>query len=333
MTEDPTILDLETLFTALPENDEPGFRRLAETVVAFQRSHCEVYRRYCEAVGADAYLPVEAFRRAAVTTFPHEEAELVFESSGTGRGTPAQHYVRRESVYRRSVVDHFGSVFGYDRRWRILAHLPGYTERGERSSLVRMAQYLIEEFGSPGSTFFLEDTGALDRAIDAGRADGTPLLLLGAAFGLLDLIEERPRVLPDGSIVIETGGMKTHRREIRRDELHARLSEGLGVPRENVFSEYGMCELLSQAYTRGGEVFYFPPWVRAVVVDPENPVKELPEGLIGALAVLDLANLYSVSPVLTQDRAACIGSGFQILGRLSHAELRGCNFLLEKGTY
>ncbi|HET6568560.1 MAG TPA: hypothetical protein VFG50_11400, partial [Rhodothermales bacterium] len=155
-----------------------------------------------------------------------------------------------------------------------------------------------------------------------------PLLLFGAAFGLLDLAEKGPMVLPENSIVVETGGMKTHRREITRAELHRKLADGFGLPVSRIWSEYGMCELLSQCYARGGGTYLPPPWLRFRVVDPERPEREMPEGEPGMLQIFDMANLYSVSAIRTEDLAVRRGEGFEVLGRLSGADLRGCNFLL-----
>ena len=190
-----------------------------------------------------------------------------------------------------------------------MAHLPHYAERGEQSSLLYMVDYLIRQYGDDHSGFFLDDRTVLERAVAYSKSEATPLLLFGAAFGLLDLAEEATITLPTTARVIETGGMKTYRRAISRGELHRRLAEGFGVPEAHIWSEYGMCELMSQAYTRGGPIFFPPPWMRAWIVDPEHPDREMPEGQPGALALFDLANVYSVSAILTEDRAVRRGSG------------------------
>ncbi len=298
---------------------------MAVAVTAFQEAHNPIYGRYCK---AQKYLPVAAFKHAPVTSFPYEEAEAVFESSGTGRTTPSKHYVRRLSVYERAVTTHFEAVFGQG-PFTLVAHLPHYARKGSRSSLLYMVDHLIRRYGDDHSCFFLDDRSVIDRAIAHSHSEGTPLILFGAAFGLLSMIEASPLRLPQGARVIETGGMKTFRRAISRADLHSQLAAGLGVTEAQVWSEYGMCELMSQAYTRGGPIFFPPPWMRVVVVDPERPDREMPEGQPGALAVFDLANLFSVSAILTEDRAVRRGTGFEVLGRLSQAELRGCNFLLE----
>ncbi|MEZ4701681.1 MAG: hypothetical protein R2834_15185 [Rhodothermales bacterium] len=327
----PDLRDVEAGFTGLLPGDDAGFEAMSEAVVAYQRERNPVYARYCEAFPGwrMPYLPVEAFKHAPLQTCPADEVELEFESSGTGQGTPSRHGVCKAAVYRRSFTEHFRQLFGAG-PYTIVAHLPHYAGRGARSSLLYMVHGLIETFGDDASGFFLEDDALLHRAIAQSGEAGTPFILFGAAFGLLDLVEQGAYVVPDGALVIETGGMKTFRRAVEREALHERLAEGFRVPRERVWSEYGMCELLSQCYTRGGALFYPPPWMRVEVVDPESPMNPVPEGSDGALAVIDLANMYSVSPLLTQDRARKTGDGFQVLGRLSGAALRGCNFLLEQ---
>ena len=314
-------------FTTLQPDRPDRFDAMAGAVRAFQLEHNAVYRRFVEAEGG-TYLPIEAFKHVPVVSFPVEEARHVFESSGTGRGQPSRHFVRDLEVYGRSFSRHFEAVVGAG-PFTFLAHLPQYAQRGQWSSLLFMVDRLIWRRGDDASGFFLDDTDFLEAGIRHSRESGHRLILFGAAFGLLALIERQSFALPDDALVIETGGMKTFRREIGRDALHAHLAKGFGLPREQVWSEYGMCELFSQCYTRGGRVFFPPPWMRFEVVDPELPERVQPEGTPGALAVTDLANLYSCSFLLTQDRAVRRGDGFEILGRLADAELRGCNFLLE----
>ncbi len=324
-----TVEAVEAGFHRLLPGDEEGFAAMRRTVVAHQQANNPVYGRYCKTFPdwETPLLPVEAFKHAMLASCVSYEA--VFESSGTGQGLPGRHPVCKTAVYQRSFETHFQAVFG-DGPFTIVAHLPHYASRGGASSLLYMVSGLIQRFGDPASGFFLEDVAVLHQAIAQRRSTGTSLILFGAAFGLLDLVECGAPRLPANARVIETGGMKTYRRAIGRAQLHEQLAAGFGVERRQVISEYGMCELLSQCYTRGGEVFFPPPWMRMAVVDPEDPRTERPEGVEGALAVVDLANVYSVSALLTQDRAVQVGGGFQVLGRLSGAELRGCNFLLEQ---
>ena len=331
-----------------------AFDEMVDAVLAHQYVHNPVYHRYCKAIypqwsktlsgmenAADqksrersglpsvrhpVFLPIEAFKQVPVTTFSPGEAEKVFESSGTGSGVRSRHYVRDLSIYERVISVHFADEFGTG-PFLFASCLPGYIEQGSASSLLHMVDFLMRRFGVEGSGSVMGASERLRHLSDRSRDEGIPLIVFGAAFGLLDLLETTSFSLPPDAIVIETGGMKTHRREITRTTLHRRLREGFGIA--SVRSEYGMCELLSSCYSRQGCVFYPPPWMRFRVVDPACPFESLEEGREGALAVLDIANVYSASAVLTQDRAVQRGDGFEVLGRLENAELRGCNFLLE----
>ena len=291
---------------------------MARAVQTYQRAHCLVYGRF----GLD-YLPVAAFKHAVVTTFPPEEAEQVFKSSQTSDSGPSCHYVRNLKVYEQSVCTNFARAVGTG-PYTILAHLPGYAAK--QSSLVTMVRMLMQRFGTPESAFFLDDRSVLEQSILHHQA---PIVLFGAAFGLLQLVEQRKWTLPADTIVIETGGMKTHRQEITRERLHARLAAGFGLNQRNIWSEFGMCELLSQAYATGGPVYHTPPWMRVQVVDPEHPDRIQPDGTPGVLAIIDLANMHTVSWLLTEDVGVRRGKGFEVLGRMSASGLRGCNFLIE----
>ena len=313
---------------------ELDFNQLAKKIFDYQIENNQVYKRYCEDQlafeGWDKvpFLPIEAFKYAPVVTFPPADAEKVFHSSGTSKMAKSKHYVRHVDLYDTSALVHFEQVFGSHQR-TILAHLPHYMSAGEHSSLVHMVNQIIDRFGNEKSAFFLDDTTVLSQAIQ----DKEPVLLFGAAFGLLDLLDQttvsrKSWILPKGSVILETGGMKTHRKSITRQDLHHKLASGFGIPETQVWSEYGMCELLSQCYSVGGEVFYPPAWMKFKIIDPSNPNVTLEDGSAGALAIFDCANLYSVSAIITQDKAVKMGNGFKVLGRLSQAELRGCNFLI-----
>ena len=307
-----TITDVASRFTEINSTD--AFQEFENVIEAYQRTHCQVYRRY-----GHKYLPIAAFKHADVTTFPPSEAELVFLSSSTGGTDRSRHYVRYASVYEASVCAAFTSRFGSG-PFTIWAYLPNYASE---SSLVSMMKILMRKYGSDHSQFFLGPT------LPDMMMDDPPLLFFGAAFGLLDIAEKNPTLLPENARIIETGGMKTHRREITRTELHIQLAKGFGIPVDQVWSEYGMCELLSQAYAQGGPVYCPPPWMRVEVVDPEDPERRLLDGMQGLLAMTDLANLHTVSSLLTEDLGIKRGHGFEVLGRLSGSDLRGCNFLLE----
>ncbi len=308
-----TVADIEFQFTKVDCPDHPSFTKIERALEEYQRKACEVYQRL-----GHKYLPIAAFKHAQIATFPVLEAECVFLSSSTGGGLRSRHYVRRKSVYEKSICSAFESVFGTG-PFTIWAHLPGYASE---SSLVYMMKVLIQRYGDTRSQFFLADERPSTTDLDSN------LLLFGAAFGLLDLAETHSWKLPPWACVVETGGMKTHRREISRRELHQRLAIGFGIDEQMIWSEYGMCELLSQAYAKGGPVFKTPPWMRVQVVDPHDPGLTMPEGEPGLLAITDLANMYSVSSILTEDMGIRRGDGFEVLGRFPGSALRGCNFLL-----
>lgn len=322
-------------FHLLDSGNHGGFAAMAEVVLRFQRARNPVVAAW----SASRYLPVDAFRHAPVCTFDPEEAEAVFLSSGTGgsstdtagigSGTRSRHYVRDLSIYHRSIDAGFTRVFGQG-PFTFLAHLPEYESLGVQSSLVVMARRIAAAFGNESSGLFLNDDAFFRAGIAHAVDSGEPLILLGAAFGLLDLIDTgRAMSLPPGSVVIETGGMKTHRRSIRRDELHQRLAAGFDVPDDDVRSEYGMCELLSQCWTAEDGLFRAPPWMSVEIVRKDAPDETCEDGEEGVIAVVDLANVYSASALVTQDIGVRHGAGFEVLGRLDTAELRGCNFLFE----
>lgn len=321
MTDD--ILRVEQSFTEIRSFRE--FDELEAIVHSFQKARNPFYARY----NGGRHVPIEAFKRADMACFPTEEAEVVFRSSGTG-GTRSRHPVRRANVYERSIVTGFRRVFGPD-PVLLLTHAPSYAPD---SSLVWMMRVLQQTVALPGSGFLDHTPDLLERAIRTSHSEGVRLLLFGAAFGLLDLAESGAPGLPATAHVVETGGMKTHRRHVPRAELHARISDGFSLDVSRIGSEYGMCELLSQCWTGQDGLFRSPPWMRWDVRDPIDPERSCAIDEEGLLAVTDLANMYSLSFVLTEDRAvrrqAVSGDpGFEILGRASHAELRGCNFLFE----
>ncbi len=314
----------------LSAEDDAGFESLWQVIAAYQVQNCDVYARYCKLLDVQSYpfLPIEAFKYQPLTTFPSDEAAAVFKSSGTGSGARSTHYIKDLRVYEQSIYKAFSALFGKG-PYTLLAYLPHYQQMGQVSSLLYMINHLLEAHGDEISGFYFGREKELRDVITSLPTESKPIVF-GAAFGLLDLIEQHVISLPRNAIVVETGGMKTYRKEVTRTELQRQLAAGLGVSEQQVWSEYGMCELLSQAYATGGSVFYPPPWMRFKIMDPEMPLEEVEAGRPGALAIIDLANVHTVSSILTQDKAIKRGKGFEVLGRLSGAELRGCNFLLEK---
>ena len=326
---------------------EHSFAEKAREVFAYQFSRNTLYQRYCEALDPEIsagiqndlpvpdnianipLLPIRAFKDAAVTTQPEAEPDLIFKSSGTSAMRRSEHRVHDRRLYEQSLVQGFDHFYALDSAV-IWGYLPRYADNSQ-SSLIYMIRTLTDRDQSGLSRFLPLDTPLDEDAIDRVKQSGKQLILFGAAFGLLDLLDMGQIDLPPNSIVIETGGMKTHRREIARDQLHQALSAGFGLDNSRIHSEYGMAELLSQAYARGGKWFKTVPWMQVSVRNPENPSEILPpynEGLIG---VIDLANIYSCSFILTSDKGMTDNNGrFQVLGRWNPRDLRGCNFLIEE---
>jgi hypothetical protein len=268
-------------------------------------------------------MPIEFFKHFAMQSGAWE-AEAIFESSGTTGQTPSRHHVRDLSLYRQNVLFGFRHHFPAQ-RYRILALLPSYLARGH-SSLVYMVQTWMDAFGTAGSGFFLHDFDALREAIATGAAQGERLLLIGVAFALLDFVEESPLTLPPDSLVIETGGMKGRREELTREALHVRLRAGLGL--RQIHSEYGMTELMSQAYTEASGRFRAAPTLQAWVSDLHHDGLPMPLGQTGRLHLIDLANLHSCGFIATDDLGRLHPDGsFEVLGRIDQAELRGCSLM------
>ena len=299
-----------------------------------QYAHVEVYRDFCDhlgrtpervlAVSQIPYLPISFFKthqvlRAGVDTSHY------FTSSATTGMVPSKHYVPRLDVYEKSFRQGWELFYGPVENYCVLALLPSYLERGG-SSLVYMAQDMIQRSGHPKSGFYLDQFKELSETLLALEASQTPTLLLGVTFALLDFSAQYPMALKH-TIVMETGGMKGRGREMIREEVHQKLSDAWGGAA--IHSEYGMTELLSQAYSLGGGVFSCPPWMRVNIRDTEDPLTRLPEGQSGGIDIIDLANADSCSFISTQDLGRATGPGqFKVLGRFDHAEIRGCNLLV-----
>lgn len=326
-------------------SDEP-FDSKVKSVFEYQFERNPVYRRFCEALsfssdsfpgspGSDGsgqtppLLPINAFKDAVVTCSPDQKPDLVFQSSGTSGMDKSRHLVADAEIYRQSLLRGFRQFYQLEKAV-IWAYTPGYSENPD-SSLIWMLKELVEQDDSGLSRFLPLDVALDDEELSKVEESDRNLILFGAAFGLLDLLELDSVTLPGDGVVIETGGMKTHRREMSRGELQKRLADGFGLDKNRIHSEYGMCELLSQAYATGGPWFKTVPWMRVTIRNPDNPAEELPpfeEGLIG---VIDLANVHSCSFVLTGDRGVMDKKGrFKVLGRWNPGDLRGCNFLIEE---
>ena len=270
------------------------------------------------------FLPIEFFKDHKIYCGedPHE---LLFKSSGTTGMVQSSHYVRSAEIYERAFFAGFQKFYGKPEDVNIYALLPSYLER-EGSSLIYMIEKLIENANDGG--FFLYDHDRLIEKLE-DRDKNKKTILWGVSFALLDLAENNGINLGDDVIVMETGGMKGRRREMTKEELHAALCRGLGVSK--IHSEYGMCECLSQSYSAGDGIFYPSDTMRITVRDINDPFLKLENGKRGGINITDLANVYSCSFIQTQDTGISYADGsFRIDGRISMADIRGCNMLVDK---
>ncbi len=273
-------------------------------------------------------LPVEAFRETKIYAAGDHPPELEFRSSGTTEMRRSVHHVAYAEVYRRSLRE--GMAYFYDVDAMIFAaYAPGY-DQNPHSSLMWMLRDLVEN-SHPLSRFLIPGLPIDPAWLDHVRASGKTLMLFGAAFGLLDLAEKHPVALPESAIIMETGGMKTYRREISRHDMHRILAEAFSLPLGQIHSEYGMTELLSQAYAAGLGGFRTPPWLHVSIRDPKDPLRELPVGDEGLIGLIDENNLHSCPFLLTGDKGRLHPDGsFDVLGRYNPTQLRGCNFIMEE---
>lgn len=313
-------------------SSQDQFLSVALEVFRYQYECVEVYRQFCEALKIRPnqisslekipFLPIELFKSLRIATSAPDE--VVFTSSSTG-GIPSSHHVVDISWYRQSFLRGFTAVYGPPEEWCILALLPAYLERSG-SSLVYMAQELISRSKSADSGFYLNDLSGLAEVLKRRETQGQRTILLGVSFALLDLAERHPMQLRH-TIVMETGGMKGRRRELTRPELHQTLQSAFGLTA--VHSEYGMTELLSQAYSKGEGLFTPPPWMQVLIRDSKDPLAYVPTGRTGALNVIDLANINSCSFIATSDIGRSHASGeIEILGRMDQSDIRGCNLMV-----
>jgi phenylacetate-coenzyme A ligase PaaK-like adenylate-forming protein len=269
-------------------------------------------------------LPVELFKSQKILD-QNKKAEIIFESSSTSGSVPSRHYVADLNIYEDSFLKGFRYFYNEPSGFCILALLPSYLERSG-SSLVYMADKLINLSGHPESGFYLADHKKLISVLRKLKKAGQPTLLMGVSYALLDLAEKYDEDL--GNIIImETGGMKGRRKEMVREDLHSFLKKNFNV--SEIHSEYGMTELLSQAYSRGGGIFQTPPWMRVLIRDSYDPFHLIEDGNTGSINIIDLANIYSCSFIATSDLGKLHENGcFEVLGRTDNSDLRGCNLMI-----
>ncbi|MBZ4188218.1 acyl transferase [Niabella beijingensis] len=324
---------MKTWKDAIFSVDTGGFEALAKELFLFQYEQNAVYRNYADAIGRRPgtisrledipFLPIRFFKTHAVTATDFTP-EIIFESSGTTGMVNSRHLLKNDEIYIESFMRAFRQFYGDVTTFCVLGLLPSYLERGN-SSLVFMVDHLIRESGHPQSGFYLNDLESLAGTLKKLEAAGQKTLLIGVTYALLDFAEQFPMSLQH-TIVMETGGMKGRRRELVRAEVHERLMQEFKLT--DVHSEYGMTELLSQAYSKGKGVFNTPPWMKIVLREEDDPLSLLNRPGRGVLNVIDLANVYSCSFIATDDLGLVHANGsFEVLGRRDNSDIRGCSLL------
>jgi phenylacetate-coenzyme A ligase PaaK-like adenylate-forming protein len=316
------------------------FKRLSLDIFKYQANENEVYKRYLNSLKTNIdeiknleqipFLPIEFFKtHKIITGQKHSDSDLIsFSSSGTTGMSQSQHFVSDISIYEKSYLKAFEIFYGDVKDYCILALLPSYIER-DGSSLIYMANDLIKKSKHADSGFYLNNYEELNSKLNALLKNGQKVILLGVTYALLDFTElfSIDKSITRNLIVMETGGMKGKRKEMVREELHEILCKGFGV--ENIHSEYGMTELLSQAYSKGKGIFNCPPWMRILIRDTNDPFAFLPNNKTGGINVIDLANIYSCSFLATQDLGKTFSdNSFEVLGRFDNSDIRGCNLLV-----
>ncbi|RZK48329.1 MAG: acyl transferase [Pedobacter sp.] len=322
-------------------NSEAAFEKAALQLFYQQAQHCRVYAEFLKHLGFDKqailgineitqipFLPVSFFKNQLVLDqrIKITDKAITFSSSGTTGMVQSKHIVPDASLYEKSFNTAFEKFYGNLKDACFLALLPSYLER-EGSSLIYMAEALIHQSEQPASGFFLDDLKQLRSILLYNKEKAIPTILLGVTYALLDFIEVGSISFPE-LIVMETGGMKGKRKEMIRPELHEILRSGFGV--EKIHSEYGMTELLSQAYSKGDGLFTCPPWMKVLLREPNDPFTIVKNNQAGGINIIDLANVHSCAFIATQDLGKLLPDGrFEVLGRFDQSDLRGCNLLVQ----
>lgn len=321
------------LFNVKSEYD---FNEMALKVFHFQFQNNVVYQAYVNQLKTDINtikhytqipcLPIEFFKTQQVICGETSAQSICFSSSGTTGQTTSRHYVNEVSVYETSFIKGFELFYGKPNECCILALLPNYLER-TGSSLVYMFDRLIKDSGHAQSGFYLNNIDELISTIELLKQQKQKTLLLGVTYALLDLADKNIE-LTDDFIVMETGGMKGKREELLKEELHRILKNKFKV--SSIHSEYGMTELLSQAYSKENGLFTCPPWMKVLLRDLNDPFCYLSKQKSGGINVIDLANINSCSFIETKDIGRIHDTGvFEIMGRFDNSDIRGCNLMIQ----
>ena len=321
----------EKIFSISSDQD---FNEVALEIFQFQYANNSVYRKFSDLLKIDPqqinkienipFLPIDLFKNHTILS-SEQKIQKTFTSSGTTGTKTSKHHVTDLSFYEQSFNLCFKKFYGDIQDYAVLALLPSYLER-DGSSLIYMAQHLIKKSVHPDSGFYLDNLTELKEKLISLDSNGQKVLLIGVSFALLDLVEDFKFKLKN-TIVMETGGMKGRRKEMIREELHSILKNGFGIA--SIHSEYGMTELLSQAYSLGNGVFDCPPWMKILIRDPEDAQSYLLNNSTGGINVIDLANINSCSFIATQDLGKkSENNAIEIMGRFDNSDIRGCNLLV-----
>lgn len=325
------MISTHDIFTS---SNQKQFDKMALKVFRFQYENNLVYREFCDFLKTDVqkvktiqqipFLPIQFFKSHPVVSNSNP-IQTTFTSSRTTGMVTSKHLVTDVSIYEESYRKGFSQFYGNIEDYVVLALLPSYLER-EGSSLIHMVDDLIQLSNHPESGFYLHNYDELIEKIIQLDQSGQNIILIGVTYALLDLVEKRSFQL-ENTIIMETGGMKGKRKEMIREELHYQLCQGFGV--KTIHSEYGMTELLSQAYSLGDGIFECPSWMQILVRDTEDALTYVREGKTGGINVIDLANINSCSFIATQDLGKIYPNGsFEVLGRFDHSDIRGCNLMV-----
>lgn len=315
-------------------SSQKQFEKIALKVFRHQYENNKVYNNFCKLLNTDVgrvksiqqipFLPIQFFKSHEVVS-NNDPVQATFSSSGTTGMITSKHLVTNVSIYEESYRKGFADFYGNIEDYVVLALLPSYLER-DGSSLIYMVEDLIKLSNRPESGFYLHNHDELIKnLIDLDNA-GQNVILIGVTYALLDLIEKQKFQLKN-TIIMETGGMKGKRKEMIREELHEQLCAGFGVTA--IHSEYGMTELLSQAYSLGEGIFECPSWIQILLRDTEDALSYVGTGKTGGINVIDLANINSCSFIATQDLGKkYANNSFEVLGRFDNSDIRGCNLMV-----
>jgi phenylacetate-coenzyme A ligase PaaK-like adenylate-forming protein len=315
-------------------DSDDSFNDVALKIFRHQHENNLVYRQFIEYLGVKPdkitafqnipFLPIGFFKTHKILS---EKVNPLgyFQSSGTTASTTSKHYYENLDGYEASFTKGFDAFFGDVTEYCILALLPSYLQQ-KNSSLIYMIQKLVELSGHPDSGFYLYNYDDLQQKINTLEQSGQKTILIGVTFALLDLLDKFQFSLKN-TRVMETGGMKGRRKEMVREELHEILHRGFGI--DKIYSEYGMTELFSQAWSEGAGIFKTPPWMKILIRDVNDPLSLIHNHKTGGINVIDLANIDSCSFIATQDLGRSKPDGsFEILGRFDNSDVRGCNLLI-----